>query len=86
MKDFLLKNEVESFLENHSIGDFSNVKVFVQKGVVLLVGKVLTNREKDFVRSAVDRLPGVEKVISKLELASEAPTAKLPPLASIVRV
>lgn len=86
MNDFLVKNGIESFLGKHTFYNFSRVKVFVQKGAVLLVGRVLTNKEKDYLLSAVRRLPGVKKVIPKLELSSEAATAKLPPLASVVGI
>ena len=86
MNDFLVKNGIETFLGKHSFYNFSRVKVFVQKGAVLLVGRVLTNKEKDYLLSAVKRLPGVKTVISKLELSSEIATAKLPPLTSLVSV
>ena len=84
MNDISIKNGIESFLEKHSLYNFSNVKVFVQQGVVLLVGTVLNNKEKDYVSESVKRLPGVKRVICKLELKSEAVTAKLPLLASIL--
>lgn len=86
MNDFLVKSGIESFLAKHSFYNFSNVKVFLQKGVVLLVGKVLTAKEREYVKSSVKRLPGVKTVICKLEISTEAATAKLPPLAHVVGV
>lgn len=86
MNDFLVKRGIESFLAKHTFYNFSNVKVFFQKGVVLLIGKVLNAKEKNYVESSVERLPGVKKVITKLEISTEAATAKLPSLKSVVGV
>jgi osmotically-inducible protein OsmY len=84
MNDYLVKNGIETFLRNHTLYNFSNVQIFVQQGVVLLVGTVLSKKEIDYIFSSVSRLPGVKRVICKLELKSEAVTAKLPFLATIL--
>lgn len=86
MNDFSVKNSISLFLDKHSFYNFSNVKVFVQKGIVLLVGKVLTTKERDYIQNSVKRLPGVKRVICKVELSTEASTAKLPSLVSVLGI
>jgi osmotically-inducible protein OsmY len=86
MNDFTTKNGIETFLGKHSFYNFSEVRVFVQQGIVLMVGKVLTNGEKKYLENSLKRLPGVKKVISKLEISSESVTVKLPSLKSVLGI
>jgi osmotically-inducible protein OsmY len=86
MNDFTTKNGIETFLSKHSFYNFSEVRVFVQQGIVLMVGKVLTNGEKKYLENSLKRLPGVKKVISKLEISSESVTVKLPSLKSVLGI
>lgn len=85
MNDNLIKIGIEFFLtgNNSNNYNFSNVKICVQQGIVLLAGKVLTGKEISYALSAVRSIPGVKKVICKLETETEIQSAKLPSLATV---
>lgn len=84
MDDNLIRNKIKSYLQKHPIFNFSEVRVFVQKGVVVLAGNVLTYQEKDFAEFFVKKVHGVRHLISRLEPVSEATTQKLPRLETVL--
>ncbi len=84
MNDNLIKNKITNYFRKMRFFDLSQIKVFVQSGVVLLVGTVLNENDKEFAEFFVKRLDGVKNVISRLELMSEAITMQLPPLQSVI--
>ena len=63
--------------------DSSDINIFVYKNEVTLVGTVHTKKEKIMAEYVVNQMAEVKKVISKLELLSEATTMRLPPIESI---
>lgn len=84
MNDNLIRNQIKSYLQKHPIFNFSDVNVFVQKGDVILAGSVLTKREKEFAEFFAKKVQGVNQVISKLDLLTEAITQRLPKIQSII--
>lgn len=84
MNDNLIRNNIKSYLQTHPVFNFSGVNVFVQKGVVVLAGNVLTKREKEFAEFFVNKVQGVNQVVSRLEPISEAITQRLPKLESVL--
>lgn len=84
MNDTLIENKIKYYLKKQPLFNFSKVKVFVQKGDVTLVGKVSTEREKNFAESIVKGMREINRVTSKLELMSEAITSRLPTLQSVL--
>jgi osmotically-inducible protein OsmY len=81
--NLMIKNRIKYFLDKHPLVDSSNIEVFVYKGDVTLVGTVTDSKQKNLVEYLVRQNPEVSKVISKLELLSEAITMRLPPIESI---
>ena len=84
MNDTLIENKIKYYLKKQPLFNFSKVKVFVQEGAVTLVGKVSTEREKNFAESIVKGMREINQVKSKIELMSEATTRKLPALQLIL--
>ena len=84
MNDNLIKNKITNYFRKTRFFDLSQIKVFVQSGVVLLVGTVLNEDDKEFAEFFAKRVDGVKNVISRVELMSEAITLQLPPLHSIL--
>lgn len=85
MKDFITKDKIKQYLAKHPLFDFSEIQIFVYQNNVVLTGTVSTIQEKNFAESAVKQMQGINKVISKVELISEAITLRLPPLKSILQ-
>ena len=83
MEDTMLKNKIKHYLDKNQIIKSSDINIFVYKSEVTLVGTVQTKREKIMAEYVVNQMAEVKKVISKLELLSEATTMRLPPIASI---
>lgn len=85
MNDNLIKIGIEFLLTKNTLDNynFSNVKICVQQGIVLLAGKVLTGKERSYALSAVRSIPGIKKVICKLETETETQSAKLPSLTTV---
>lgn len=85
MKDFITKEKIKQYLAKHPLFDFSGIQIFVYQNNVVLTGTVSTTQEKQFAESAVKQMQGINKVVSKIELISEAVTLKLPPLSSVLQ-
>lgn len=84
MNDELIRDKITNYFKKKQLFDLSRVKVFVQSGVVLMVGTVLTKNEQEFAEFFAKRVDGVKNVISRIELLSEAITSQLPPIQSIL--
>ena len=85
MKDFITKDKIRQYLAKHPLFDFSGIQIFVYQNNVVLTGTVSNMQEKKFAESAVKQMQGINKVISKIELISEAITLRLPSLKSILQ-
>ncbi len=83
MNDTLTKNKIKYYLDKNPLFNFSEIKIFVSEGSVILAGTVLTNEEKVFAESAISQMREVNEVKSKIELRSEAITLRLPPIKAV---
>ena len=83
MDDNQIKNKIKYYLSKHPLINSSDIIVFVYKGDVTLIGTVSNKTEIRLAEFLVKQMAEGKKVICKLELLSEAPTLRLPPIESI---
>ena len=71
-----MRRQIVNFLRHRGIRNLHRVEINVAGGTVVLQGRVNSFYEKQLCLNCSQRIPGVLKIIDKLEVKSSAGTAK----------
>jgi hypothetical protein len=77
--DERIREEICEVMSRQGFVDASDVEVFVEAGIVRLVGTVASRYDKRALEQMADRVHGVEEVENEIRLRREPPRAAPPP-------
>jgi osmotically-inducible protein OsmY len=70
VEDHIIEEKVRSFIEEHLKLDVSQAEIRVDEGVVTLKGVINSLRKKDRLKNILQKVPGVDLVINKLDIVT----------------
>jgi osmotically-inducible protein OsmY len=70
VEDHFIEEKVRSFIEEHLKLDVSQAEIRVDEGVVTLKGVINSLRKKDRLKNILQKVPGVDLVINKLDIVT----------------
>jgi osmotically-inducible protein OsmY len=74
VEDHIIEEKVRSFIEEHLKLDVSQAEIRVDEGVVTLQGVTNSLRKKDRLKKILQKVPGVDLVINKLDIVTSLDT------------